>query len=199
MNNILQGPHFTAASMDAIGKELAPDTFFNPHMNVLGTCLGVLGISMIVVFVVTTIFLLYGIMCRIPGDYDITVVSSALQQHGLKIVWFNAAKYTPSSIAYASLHGVIINKHSPGMLWGSSPHWLSLLRTQQPFTSPIDVPTDTWVNLDSKLKSPREIKDIEVFIRDTLQEAKKNKPVVLLLIVPEATQDSDVYIQQPNE
>lgn len=163
VNNLLQGPRFDVKMMDAIAKELAPDTFFNPHMNVL-------------------------------GDYDITVISSALQQHGLKLVWFNASKYTASNILYSSLHGIIVNKHTPGFLWGSTPHWLSVLRVQSPVQTPITLDNGAWVNLDSKLKDPKEISDIEGFIRDTLAEAKKNKPVVLLLVIPDTMRDEDVYL-----
>ncbi|GAB5361485.1 hypothetical protein AAMO2058_000717200 [Amorphochlora amoebiformis] len=117
LNNLFQKEVFTKEHFDRIANALAPGKFLNPHKSMLGT-----------------------------GNYDINVLSMALQEKKYTIKWFDKRK-DPSAVNLKVILGFIINTKSSRILWNSY-HWFAIKNIN-----------NKWYNFDSKKGTPEEFKE----------------------------------------
>ncbi|AES98551.1 putative ubiquitinyl hydrolase 1 [Medicago truncatula] len=148
---------FTRANLNAISEKLALDEsfnnesswtplsiFFKPHHNAL------------------------------TGNYDINVLTAALEEKGKSVVWHDRRKGGSSVDLDASedvLMGVVINiavKRFAG-IWKSR-HWIALRK--------ID---GVWYNLDSDLSAPKSFRDTDE-VREFLDSSIVRGGEVLLVM-----------------
>ncbi|XP_052789561.1 josephin-2-like isoform X2 [Mya arenaria] len=150
LNNLFQAPVFTKSEMDDICTSLTPQKFWNPHRSLLGM-----------------------------GNYDVNVITAALQTRDLCVVWFDKRK-SIAHIEFSKVKGVILNVPSDWKLgFVKLPvdfkHWI-LLRD-------ID---GTFYNLDSKLSRPALIgtrDDLVGYLQERLGSEERTQ--VLLVVEPE--------------
>lgn len=153
LNNLLQEKDaFTEAQLDQICTELTPSKFMNPHRSMLGL-----------------------------GNYDVNVLTAALQTRNLNLVWFDRRKDV-SGIDLTQVKGVIINIPSDYNIgFVKMPfdfkHWY-LIR---------DI-NGTFYNLDSKLDRPAELGDTSAVHRYIKEQLEKESTHVLLVMQPEVEQ-----------
>jgi len=86
LNNLFQGQAFAQESLETICKELAPDTWVNPHKSFFGL-----------------------------GNYDVNVLIAALQQKDCTAVWFDR-RLDPSALEPSQVIGFILNLPSQVMV-----------------------------------------------------------------------------------
>uniref|UniRef100_A0A7S2TRN7 ubiquitinyl hydrolase 1 n=1 Tax=Lotharella oceanica TaxID=641309 RepID=A0A7S2TRN7_9EUKA len=117
VNNLLQRQEFKKADFDRIAKTLAPNAFVNPHRSIWGT-----------------------------GNYDVNVLTMAMQEKDYDIRWFDRRK-DPSVINLDEIIGFIINTKTPKFFsMYTSHHWFA-----------VRVIKGKWTKFDSKNKIPTEI------------------------------------------
>jgi len=158
LNNIFQSPDaFTQKDLDKICFELSPDTWINPHKS----CLGL-------------------------GNYDINVLTAALQTKEYSIVWFDKRK-DPSCICIGKVLGFILNIPSEYKVgWIHLPnfnrkHWIAMRKIE-----------GTYYNLDSKLNGPKQIGDEAAFL-NFLREQLKKDDIQLLLVVENSIAECEAW------
>jgi len=158
LNNIFQeADAFTQKDLDKICAELAPSAWINPHKS----CLGL-------------------------GNYDINVLSAALQTKSHSVVWFDKRK-DPSCIALGKVLGYILNIPSQYKIgWINLPnfnrrHWIAMRNIH-----------DAFYNLDSKLDKPKLIGDDKEFV-DFLRDHVQHDDVQLLLVVHNCVAESEAW------
>lgn len=158
LNNLFQEKDFfTQAQLDDICTSLTPSRFMNPHRSMLGL-----------------------------GNYDINVITAALQTRDLALVWFDRRKDV-ASIDLTKVRGVIINVPSDFKLGFIKlpfdfKHWYVIR----------DI-GGTYYNLDSKLGRPEEMGDssaVHRFLKDRLELEQTQ---VLLVVEPEVEQSGEWY------
>ncbi|XP_065340676.1 josephin-like protein [Cloeon dipterum] len=141
LNNIFQQQDaFKQADLDAICNSLAPKAWVNPHKSFLGL-----------------------------GNYDINVLSTALQTVGYEAVWFDKRK-DPSCLNMSNVFGLILNianetKIGPISLPLNRRHWFAIKEINGDF-----------YNLDSKLDTPLIIgkeAELVIYLKEQLNEADK--------------------------
>lgn len=158
LNNIFQSHDaFTQKDLDKICNELSPNTWINPHKSWLGL-----------------------------GNYDINVLTAALQTRDYSVVWFDKRK-DPSCISLGKVLGFILNIPSEYKVgWIHLPtfnrkHWIAMRKIEE-----------TFYNLDSKLSSPSLIGDELEFI-NFLREQLKVEDIQLLLVVEKSVAEFETW------
>uniref|UniRef100_A0A8R1I558 ubiquitinyl hydrolase 1 n=1 Tax=Caenorhabditis japonica TaxID=281687 RepID=A0A8R1I558_CAEJA len=87
------------------------------------------------------------------GNYDVNILMAALQMHDLKVIWFDKRLPT-SSIHVEKVKALVFNVPSKTLLTlYRGTHWFAVLKKNDKF----------W-NLDSKIKTPEAIVDIQKFL-----------------------------------
>ena len=114
VNNLLQKCEFKKADFDKIARALAPGTWLNPHKSPLGI-----------------------------GNYDISVLTMALQSKNMGVQWFDRRR-SPRTINLDGVPGLIVNTERPGILFGKRNHWFALRKFD-----------GKWTNVDSILEEPK--------------------------------------------
>ncbi|KAH3863257.1 josephin-2-like [Dreissena polymorpha] len=158
LNNFFQAPVFKQSDLDEICTRLTPQKFYNPHRGILGL-----------------------------GNYDINVITAALQSKDLCLVWFDKRKNI-SDIEWINVQGVILNIPSDWKLgfiklpFGLK-HWILLREIN-----------NTFYNLDSRLSSPE-----LMGTRDQVSEyiskliANEEKTQVLFIVKPKVEETGAWY------
>ncbi|XP_059474824.1 josephin-like protein [Neocloeon triangulifer] len=159
LNNIFQKKNaFKQCDLDAICNSLAPKAWVNPHKSFLGL-----------------------------GNYDINVLSTALQRVGHEAVWFDKRK-SPSCLNMNQVFGLILNianetKFGPISLPLNRRHWFAIKEINGDF-----------YNLDSKLEEPLLIgKEAEliIYLKDQLSVADK----LLFVIVRKEVAENQSWLK----
>jgi len=157
LNNIFQARDaFSQRELDEICYNLSPDTWINPHKSLLGL-----------------------------GNYDINVVTAALNCKNCDIIWFDKRK-DPSIIKLDKVIGFILNIPNDYTFgWLRLPfhrkHWIALKRIHAAF-----------YNLDSKLKKPAMIGGEAEFLT-FLRNEMDNSETQLLLVVDKEVAEGDKW------
>ena len=167
LNNVFQEKVFTKADLDSICSNLSPSTWFNPHRSWLGL-----------------------------GNYDINVLTAALQTKDFDLVWFDKRKH-PEIIVTECVTGYIINV--PNCLkvgWLQLPlerrHWVAFKEMKMG-----DPESEGYYNLDSKLKEPQLIGDKSSFLEYLRTQLEENKE--LFLVVTTAVSNSNSWkVESPS-
>ena len=154
----LTDPPPLQAELNDICYSLSPDSWVNPHKSMLGL-----------------------------GNYDINVITAALNTRQMGLVWFDKRK-DPRSVKINVLEGCILNVPNNWKIgWVSLPmnrkHWIAFKKIN-----------GKWFNLDSKLKEPEIIgsdDDYYDFLSKNLKEGTKE----LFLVVKQSIQDDDSWRQ----
>ena len=118
----VEGGAFSKKDLDDICKELTPASlWWNPHCSSLGT-----------------------------GNYDINVISKALQGKGLEIMWYDKRR-DPSCLVLDEIKGFILNTPNDYKVASvkvpvpfQRRHWIALRKIHH-----------NYYNLDSKLPNPK--------------------------------------------
>lgn len=157
LNNLFQDPDaFRQSDLDNICYELSPETWVNPHKSMLGL-----------------------------GNYDVNVLSAALQTKNCDSVWFDKRK-DPSIISLDNVIGFILNVPSDFKIgWIPLPlnrkHWIA-----------IRFIGDQFYNLDSKLDQVESVgqeEELLTYLRDQLSVKDKE----LFLIVQKEVAESELW------
>lgn len=157
LNNLFQEKTFTQAQLDEICTSLTPARFWNPHCSVLGL-----------------------------GNYDVNVLTAALQTRDLCLVWFDKRKNI-DGIDFGKVKGFILNAPSDYKLGFIKlpfdfKHWYLIKEVQGSF-----------YNLDSKLDKPQLLGDRQSvldFLRDRLVG---DKTQMLLVVDPDTEKTGSWY------
>ena len=121
------------------------------------------------------------------GNYDINVITAALNTRQMGLVWFDKRK-DPRTVKINKLEGCILNVPNDWRIgWVSLPmnrkHWIAFKKINE-----------KWFNLDSKLKEPDIIgsdDDFYDFLGKNLKEGTKE----LFLVVKQSVQDDASWRQ----
>ena len=143
--------------MDNLCYSLSPSTWLNPHKSMLGL-----------------------------GNYDVNVLTAALNSRECDTVWFDKRKDPRTVVDLDKLVGCIFNVPNDWKIgWVSLPlnrrHWIALK----------DI-GGVWYNLDSKMKEPEVIgskKDCYEFLGKHLKDKDKE----LFLVVTKEVQESESW------
>jgi len=163
LNNLFQKPTFTQKDLDFICQDLSPDTWLNPHKSWIGL-----------------------------GNYDINVITTALQAKYLDMTWFDKRKDPGSIENLDNIFGFILNVPSECKVgWVRLPlkrnHWFTIKRFGE-----------DYFNLDSKLETPLLIgkhAELLIYLREQLSAPEK----LLFIIIPSSsTKSSSVIRSGPN-
>lgn len=156
LNNIFQtDTAFSQSCLDTICFNLSPSKWINPHKSMFGL-----------------------------GNYDVNVLTAALNTKDCDSVWFDKRKDPRHVINLDNLIGCILNVPNDWRLgWLALPlnrrHWIALKNI-----------AGVWYNLDSKINEPEAIgskKECFEFLDNQL----KGKDVELFLIVTKEVQESE--------
>ncbi|PAV69824.1 hypothetical protein WR25_26068 [Diploscapter pachys] len=141
LNALLQRKAYDAATLDEICYGLNESKWFNPHKSWVGL-----------------------------GNYDVNVLSVALEREGFQVVWFDV-RLPADRINFDEVHAIIFNVPSKSIIpFWSGRHWFTVLRNAE----------GKFVNLDSKLSEPQPVADILQLCRQLL--SNKHDSVQLLLV-----------------
>uniref|UniRef100_A0A1I7U8U3 ubiquitinyl hydrolase 1 n=1 Tax=Caenorhabditis tropicalis TaxID=1561998 RepID=A0A1I7U8U3_9PELO len=153
VNNILQKSEFDAAKMDEICYAFNESKWFNPHRSWIGT-----------------------------GNYDANILMAALQQHDLKVMWYD--KRVPvERIHVEKVRAVVLNIPSRTLLTlYRGRHWFAVVQKNGVF-----------YNLDSKAKEPTVIPDIRKFIGEHV-ESKESE----VMLVVDGSVDEETVVDKNN-
>lgn len=172
LNNLFQHSQaFTKQELDAICKELAPNTWLlNPHRSVLGL-----------------------------GCYDVNVIIYALSRRNYDVIWFDKRKDV-SSLNFDNIFGFILNipdepssslfaiplNYLPPQMkiWSSQKHWIALKKIGS-----------YYYNLDSRLDYPICIGLEEDFLQYLRHRAPLDL-VEILIVVPKAISEAQSWISK---
>ncbi|CAB9531439.1 Josephin-2 [Seminavis robusta] len=158
VNNLLQKPAYDKDTFDAVCEDLAPSSIMNPHRSMWGI-----------------------------GNYDANVLMVILEQkQGLAVQWHDARQEmtlavlqeyfstTTTTTPDKEVAGIVVNLPSTS-LWAryvtKGRHWFTLLWQPQ---------QAQWINLDSNLKEPKVIGDMQACV-DLLQEWRQQSCHILLV------------------
>ncbi|KAF4520313.1 hypothetical protein B566_EDAN004373 [Ephemera danica] len=160
LNNLFQrAGTFQQTQLDAICHSLAPNAWVNPHKSLLGL-----------------------------GNYDVNVLTRALQCHGYEAVWFDKRK-DPSCLELRKIFGLIFNvsneiRLGPLTLPLNKRHWFAIREIQA-----------HYYNLDSKLEKPQLIGNKEELC-DYLRQQLSVPDKLLFVVVDENTAEQQAWLRQ---
>ncbi|CAJ0566344.1 unnamed protein product, partial [Mesorhabditis spiculigera] len=102
------------------------------------------------------------------GNYDANVLMAALGLHNMEPVWFDGRK-SAEQIPFDQVHSIIFNIPTTSFVpfWNGR-HWFTVLRR----------PNGSFVNLDSKLKRPEVIANIQEYAKTVLQN-EQNQAILV--------------------
>ena len=151
VNNVLQEPKYTKSDFDTVCLELAPDQHW---LNPHRSMLGI-------------------------GNYDVNVLMVLLERAKMQVQWQDGRKELETTDLKdygkdASLFGLIVNFPS-NSLWGrltKGRHWCALL--WQPST-------EQWINLNSDLKEPEPIGDMDDCAKQLKEWRSKQECHILMV------------------
>ncbi|XP_045213192.2 josephin-2-like [Mercenaria mercenaria] len=149
LNNLFQKKDtFTQTELDDICTSLTPSRFMNPHRSVLGL-----------------------------GNYDVNVITAALQTRDLCLVWFDRRKNV-EKIDFSKVKGVILNVPSDYKIGFIKipfdfKHWYVIRELEGSF-----------YNLDSKLDKPERLGDRQTVVDFLKQRLTLDKTQLLLVVEP---------------
>ena len=154
LNNLFQTEnYFTKAELDSMCYSLSPDSWINPHKSSLGL-----------------------------GNYDINVITAALNSKNMDLVWFDKRK-DPRIIKLDSIVGCILNVPNDWKVgWISLPfnrkHWIAFKKIN-----------NVWYNLDSKIKTPEEIGEDEEFYKYIQNELESGTKELFIVMTDDVCKD----------
>lgn len=169
MNNLLQQAKFSAKDFEQICQELAPDSspsswnfaHRNPHCSMWGV-----------------------------GNYDANVMTVLLDREGFQVQWQDnreevtmqlLEEYYKKGTTNVETFGIVVNMPSSSLLakFTKGRHWLTLL-----WQVVQDDKEKQWVNLDSELKEPQVVGDMEACVQ-LLKEWRSKQECHILLVKKE--------------
>ena len=145
------------AQLDNLCYELSPSTWFNPHKSMLGL-----------------------------GNYDVNVLTAALNTKECDTVWFDKRKEPRSVVNLDKLIGCILNVPNDWKIG-----WLALPLNRRHWIALKDI-GGVWYNLDSKMKEPEAIGSKDDCY-EFLSKQLKHKDKELFLIVTRDVQESESW------
>lgn len=158
LNNVFQSDSaFTQVHLDNLCHNLSPSTWLNPHKSMLGL-----------------------------GNYDVNVLTAALNSRECDTVWFDKRKDPRTVVDLDQLVGCILNVPNDWKIG-----WLTLPLNRRHWIALKDI-GGVWYNLDSKMKDPELIggkEDCYEFLGKQLKEKDKE----LFLIVTKDVQESESW------
>ncbi|EGT36717.1 hypothetical protein CAEBREN_06818 [Caenorhabditis brenneri] len=151
VNNILQKAEFDPPKMDEICYAFNESKWFNPHRSWIGT-----------------------------GNYDANILMAALQQHDLKVMWFDK-RVSVDKIHVENVKAVVFNIPSRTLLTlYRGRHWFAVIQKNGVF-----------YNLDSKISKPTIIDDVRKFLK-THVESKESE----VMLVVENSVDEETVVEK---
>ncbi|KAL4239764.1 Josephin-1 [Mactra antiquata] len=162
LNNLFQEGLFTQSDLDDICNRLTPSRVFNPHKSVLGL-----------------------------GNYDINVITSALQSKTLCLIWFDRRKDV-KCINTDQIKGFILNVPTDFKLgfvkvpFMDFKHWYVVRKVGE-----------LYYNLDSKLPKPDELGTNEEMLNFVSEKLTASESHLLLVVEPDIEKDGSWYREDP--